>query len=81
MDHDIKTSISNMDNAEKKLGTWTLPKEEDKKALAQKSENDNPRCDSYEISTGKCRNKSSWIDAKSSDPKSKDIVYPNNGMD
>ena len=30
MDHDIKNSITNMDNTEKKLGTWTLPKEDAK---------------------------------------------------
>ena len=28
-----------MENTEKKLGTWTLPKEEDKKALAQEPKN------------------------------------------
>jgi hypothetical protein len=35
-----------MDNAEKKLGTWTLPKEEDKKALAQAQKKDDPICPS-----------------------------------
>ena len=40
IDHDIKTSVKNLDDAEKKLGPWVLPKEDEKKNLLAQPKKD-----------------------------------------
>ena len=80
MDHDIKHSIKSLDDAEKKLGNWTLPPKEDAKVQIQG--------DNVKPSAKKVEKKSDPICPSSGcpEPKNKpaypvDYPVPNLGMD